>query len=135
MGDILLTNHGLFTLCLTAVALYLFTRDTLPLETSSLAVLILLVAVFQFFPFSANGDVVGPSFFFSGFGNEALVAVCALMVVGKGMETTGALQPLAGIIAKAWTIRPALAMLATLVVGAVLSAFLNNTPIVVLLLP
>ncbi|MEM7611136.1 MAG: SLC13 family permease, partial [Pseudomonadota bacterium] len=47
----------------------------------------------------------------------------------------GALQPLAGIIAKAWTIRPALAMLATLVVGAVLSAFLNNTPIVVLLLP
>ncbi|MEL6869794.1 MAG: SLC13 family permease [Pseudomonadota bacterium] len=130
-----LTNHGLFALVLTGIALYLFTRDRLPLETSSLAVLCILIAVFELFPFTGANGVVRPGAFFAGFGNEALIAVCALMVVGKGIETTGALQPLAGIIARAWTVRPALAMLATLVVGAMLSAFLNNTPIVVLLLP
>ncbi|MFK8051828.1 MAG: SLC13 family permease [Woeseiaceae bacterium] len=130
-----LSSHGIFALCLTGIALYLFTRDRLPLETSSLAVLVVLIAGFELFPYLVDGESLGPSYFFAGFGNEALIAVCALMIVGKGIETTGALQPLAGIIARAWTVRPALAMLATLVVGAVLSAFLNNTPIVVLLLP
>ncbi|MEO0574142.1 MAG: SLC13 family permease [Pseudomonadota bacterium] len=130
-----LTHHGLFALCLTGIALYLFTRDRLPLETSSLAVLCVLLAGFELFPFFVDGVALGPGAFFAGFGNEALIAVCALMVVGKGIETTGALQPLAGIIARAWTVRPALAMLATLIAGAALSAFLNNTPIVVLLLP
>lgn len=130
-----LSSHGVFALILTGVALYLFTRDRLPLETSSLAILVVLIAGFELFPYLVDDAALGPAFFFAGFGNEALIAVCALMIVGKGIETTGALQPLAGIIARAWTIRPALAMLATLVVGAVLSAFLNNTPIVVLLLP
>jgi di/tricarboxylate transporter len=73
--------------------------------------------------------------FFAGFGNEALVAICALMMVGKALETTGALQPLANIVGRAWSTSPALALLTTLVAGAVLSAFMNNTPIVVLLMP
>ena len=64
-----------------------------------------------------------------------LVAVCALLVVGKGLETTGALQPLANLMASGWQERPMLAFLTTLVIGAVSSAFLNNTPIVVMLLP
>ncbi|MEO0615193.1 MAG: SLC13 family permease [Pseudomonadota bacterium] len=135
MNAIDLTAHGQFVLVLTGLALYLFTRDRFALETSSLAVLVVLVAVFTLFPFRFEGEALQPGFFFAGFGNEALVAVCALMVVGKGMETTGALQPLAGVIARAWTVRPVLALLVTMVVGAVLSAFLNNTPIVVLLLP
>jgi len=37
--------HGIAVLLLTAVALFLFTRDRLPLETSSLIVLIILVVV------------------------------------------------------------------------------------------
>ncbi|MEL6948512.1 MAG: SLC13 family permease [Pseudomonadota bacterium] len=135
MNAIDLTAHGQFVLVLTGLALYLFTRDRFALETSSLAVLVVLVAAFTLFPFRFEGEALQPGFFFAGFGNEALVAVCALMVVGKGMETTGALQPLAGVIARAWTVRPVLALLVTMVVGAVLSAFLNNTPIVVLLLP
>ncbi|MEE9571015.1 MAG: SLC13 family permease, partial [Gammaproteobacteria bacterium] len=44
-------------------------------------------------------------------------------------------QPLALSLANAWTARPKLASLATLTIAAILSAFLNNTPIVVMLLP
>ena len=120
---------------LTVVALFLFTRDRLPLETSSLVILIILVAGFQLFPYEADGERLGPVQFFAGFGNEALVTICALMIVGKALETTGALQPLATIVSHAWSTRPLLATLVTLVAGGVLSAFLNNTPIVVLLLP
>jgi di/tricarboxylate transporter len=57
------------------------------------------------------------------------------MMVGKALETTGALQPLANVVGRAWSSRPVLALLITLVAGAILSAFMNNTPIVVLLMP
>ena len=128
--------HGVAVLLLTAVALFLFTRDRLPLETSSLVILIILVAGFQFFPYeTSDGEALGAIQFFAGFGNEALVAICALMMVGKALETTGALQPLATVVGRAWSARPVLATLVTLLAGAVLSAFMNNTPIVVLLLP
>jgi len=128
--------HGIAVLILTLVALFLFTRDNIPLESSSLAILILLVAGFQLVPYTKGGEVVlGPVDFFAGFGNEALVAICVLMMVGKALETTGALQPLANVVGRAWSTRPVLALVATLVAGAVLSAFMNNTPIVVLLMP
>ena len=128
--------HGIAVLLLTIVALFLFTRDRIPLESSSLAILIILTAGFTLFPYVKDGQVaVSPIDFFEGFGNEALVAICALMMVGKALETTGALQPLANIVGKAWSSQPVLALLATLVAGAILSAFMNNTPIVVLLMP
>ena len=127
--------HGVAVLLLTALALFLFTRDWLPLETSSLAILIVLVAGFQLFPYDSGGEPLGPVQFFEGFGNEALITICALMIVGKALETTGALQPLAVVVGRAWSARPLLATLVTLFAGAVLSAFMNNTPIVVLLLP
>jgi di/tricarboxylate transporter len=128
--------HGVAVLILTVVALYLFTRDNIPLESSSLAILILLTAGFQLFPYAPDGEVLlGPVHFFAGFGNEALVAICALMMVGKALETTGSLQPLANVVGRAWASRPVLALLTTLILGAILSAFMNNTPIVVLLMP
>ncbi|MDX1515507.1 MAG: SLC13 family permease [Woeseiaceae bacterium] len=136
MNPVTLDAHGVAVLILTAVALFLFTRDQIPLESSSLTILILLVAGFTLFPYEKDGEVVLRAVdFFAGFGSEALVAISALMMVGKALETTGALQPLANIVSRAWSTRPVLALVTTLVAGAVLSAFMNNTPIVVLLMP
>ncbi|HMB73261.1 MAG TPA: SLC13 family permease, partial [Gammaproteobacteria bacterium] len=130
-------GHTLFVLAATVFALYLFTRDRLPLEASGLAILTLLVVFFEMFPYDGDGD--GETFsatsMLSGFGNEALITVCLLMIIGKGMETTGALQPLALWLARAWTEKPRMATLATMIISAVLSAFINNTPVVVMLLP
>jgi len=128
--------HGVAVLILTAVALFLFTRDQIPLESSSLAILSVLVVGFAIYPYQQDGiTVLGPVDFFAGFGNEALVAICALMMVGKALETTGALRPLVNVVGRAWSTRPVVALLMTLVAGALLSAFMNNTPIVVLLMP
>ena len=87
--------HGIAVLVLTGFALVLFTRDRIALETSSLFILIFLVLGFQLFPYERNGLSLRPADFFIGFGNEALVTICALMIVGKALETTGALQPVA----------------------------------------
>jgi di/tricarboxylate transporter len=120
---------------LTLLALVLFSRDRIPLESSSLFILCVLAVGFQLVPFETNAGVVQASDFFHGFGHEALIAVCALMIVGQALVRTGALEPVAAALARSWRSRPVLSLLATLVIGAVLSAFVNNTPIVVLMLP
>lgn len=127
--------HALAMLLITVVALYFFRRDDIPLETSSLAVLVILCITFTLFPFEMNGQHLEPSSLFFGFGHEALVTVCALMIIGHALVRTGALVPVGRNLAKLWKVSPALSLLLTLIIAGALSAFVNNTPIVVLLLP
>jgi len=123
--------HAIAVMLLTVVALWLFTRERIPLELSSLGLIALLAAGFSLFPYAT----IEPTDFFNGFAHEALIAVCALMVLGQGIVRTGALEPVGRFLGRMWGRAPFVSFLATLVVGAVLSAFVNNTPIVVLLLP
>lgn len=127
--------HAIATLLLTGVALVLFTRERFPLELSSLILIVLLTMGFSLFPYEKNGVMLEPTELFFGLGHEALVAVCALMVVGQGLVRTGALEPVGRILGNLWTRSPLFSFLLTLVLAGVLSAFMNNTPIVVLLLP
>lgn len=128
-------NHALAVLLITVFALYLFRREDTPLETSSLAVIALLCLMFVFFPFSVDGNHFEPSSLFFGFGHEALVTVCSLMIIGHGIVRTGALEPIGRYLAKLWKISPTFSLLLTLILAGALSAFVNNTPVVVLLLP
>ncbi len=70
----------------------------------------------------------------AGFGNEAVITIAVLFVIAEGLSQTGAMslvtQPLLG---RPGSVRAALTRL-TLPV-AVLSAFLNNTPIVAMFMP
>ena len=131
-----LAPHAIATLILTAAALYLFSQDRYRLETSSLLILISLCLMFTVFPFlREDGTTLQPAEFFAGFGHEALVAICALMILGKGIETTGALEPFSRSLASHWNRKPAIVFLLTLLISGFLSGFLNNTPIVIMLIP
>jgi len=123
--------HALMMLALTAGALVLFSIERLQLAVTSLSLLTIIALTFALFPYSD----VDPMMFFRGFAHEALIAVCALMTLGQGLVKTGALEPVGRVLGQLWGRMPALSLLITLVVGALLSAFINNTPIVVLLLP
>jgi di/tricarboxylate transporter len=127
--------HALAVMIMIVIALALFTRDNIPMETTSLVVLVTLAIGFQLFPYESDGQVIAPSDFFMGFGNRALIAVSALMIVGQGLISTGALEPIGRLLARLWRRSPALSLLMTIFMTAFLSAFINNTPIVVLMLP
>jgi di/tricarboxylate transporter len=120
---------------LTAAALVLFTRERLPLEFSCLLVLCLLALGFELFPYERDERTLAASDFLASFGNEALIAIVVLLILAKGIEVSGALRPLARILARLWLLNRSMALLATLIATASLSAFMNNTPIVVMLLP
>ena len=71
MQPISFDAHGVAVLVLTVLALFLFTRDNIPLESSSLTILIILVAGFELFPYTRDGEVVIRSIdFFAGFAGD-----------------------------------------------------------------
>lgn len=135
LAELTINSHATAVLLLTVLALFLFTRESIALETSSLFVLVVLAAGFELFPYTHDGQTLHAIDFFSGFGHEALVAVTALMVIGHSLARTGALEPVGRMLARFWEVSPQLSFLMTLIVGATLSAFVNNVPIVILLLP
>ena len=128
--------HGIAIMLLAVAALVLFSRDRIPLETSALVVLGALIVGFEVFPYvSPSGQTLTASGFLAGFGNSALITIMALLICTRGLEATGALQPVADRLARVWLKRPLLALLMALALAATLSMFLNNTPVVAMLLP
>lgn len=78
--------------------------------------------------------VLTPEQAFGGFSNTALLAVGALFVVAAGVQRTGALSFVDRILfSKSKNLRATLLRL--MLPTAVMSAFLNNTPIVAMLMP
>lgn len=127
--------HALVVMALVVVALVLFASERIPLASSSLIILVFLAVFFELFPYVGESGPLRATRFFSGFGHQALIAVCALMIAGRALVRTGALEPIGRLLALKWSRYPISTFLATLIIAAVLSAFVNNTPIVVLLLP
>jgi hypothetical protein len=117
MLELALPNtHALAVMILIIGALFLFTRETIPLQTTSLVVLVAITVGFTLFPFEADGKVLHASDFFLGFGNKALIAVCGLMLVGQGLIRTGALEPVGRMLAKLWRKAPAISLLFTILI-------------------
>ena len=78
--------------------------------------------------------VVSPTEAFAGFGNEGLITVALLYVVAEGLRQTGAISFFSQqLLGKPRSIRSAQMRMMGPV--AVASAFLNNTPVVAMLLP
>src|SRR5687768_15578045 len=92
--------HAIAVMALTVVALYLFSRESLPVETSSLLVVALLAIGFSLFPYEVEGEPFDSIRFFGGFSNEALVAICALMMASQGLVATGALTPIGRMVSR-----------------------------------
>ena len=122
-------------MALAVLAFFLFSRERISLETSGLAVLAALVAGFELFPYSGPHGRIDPADFIAGFGNPALVTIVALLVCSKALEVTGALRGVIRLLASAWQRSPRAGLLATLFAAAAASMFVNNTPLVALILP
>jgi di/tricarboxylate transporter len=120
---------------LIVVALVLYAREDVHFETASLIILIVLTLGFHLFPYATAEQRIDPSDFFLGFGNRGLIAVCVLMILGRGLVRTGALEPVGRALGKLWRRLPTLAMLLMLLLTFGLSSFINDTPVVVLMLP
>lgn len=119
-----MTWQAWFTLGVTALTLLSMARDWVsPAHTMLGAAAALLLA-----------GVLTPEETFAGFGNPAPFTVAALFALARATEATGCVQPLMErLLGDGRGGRLAMARL--LVPSAFASAFLNNTPIVAMLIP
>ncbi|MEQ8443164.1 MAG: SLC13 family permease [Alphaproteobacteria bacterium] len=122
---------------LIVVALYLYASEKLAMEITSLAVICALMVMFHLLPIrdETGRNMLDAGRLLSGFANPAMLTVLALLILGEGLNRTGALESASSLVHTAAKGRPvAAAGLALLLVGAV-SALLNNIPVVVLFIP
>ena len=122
---------------LILAAVVLFSIERLSLELSALGILVALLVFFYFFPVIGEDgrNLLGSTALLAGFANPALIAVLALLVVGHGMFQTGALDGAARYVADLGSTRPRTTIFFTFLLVAVISAFLNNTPVAVMFIP
>jgi len=122
-----------FLVIVSTVVLYAIER--FPIELVALGSVVALMGIFQIFPAESGGVPIGPADFLAGFANPALITVLCLLIIGQGLFQTNALEKPAKTIVR-WTRgRSGLATVPILLVVGILSAFLNNTPVVVMFLP
>ena len=145
---------------LIGLMLLLFTLEKFPLELTSFGILCALLVFFTFFPIpndipapndisaqdiSNNQDTLPPDkaggnrldavTLLAGFANPALLTVLALLVLGEGLTRTGILGQIALGVDKLSKGNQVLAIGISLCIVAIVSAFLNNIPVVVLFIP
>lgn len=127
--------HGIAVLVLMVTVFGLYIWDRYAITSVSFALLAALVLLFSLFPYAPGGVPFDPYAFFMGFGHPALVAICALMILGHALVVTGALTPVTRRLSVLFEQHPRLALAGVIVAPALASGFVNDTPIVVMLIP
>ena len=132
-----MTFEMMFLFSLIVGALFCYANEKIPMEITALGVVLILLFFFHFFPIiDQNGSNILPSSkILSGFANPAMLTVLALLVVGQGVVKTGILEifsrhVLALSMGKLW-----IATLISLITVLLISAFLNNIPVVIIFIP
>lgn len=113
---------------LTAIilgALVLFVTRLIPIEVTAILIIALL----------ALTGILNPSEALQGFSSTATITVAAMFVLSAGLTRTGAVESLTGWLANYSNLRLPSFLLLFAGIVALSSAFINNTPVVVIMVP
>lgn len=107
------------------LTIYFLIMEKISIDLTSIGIMVLLV-VFK---------ILTPKEAITGFANPALITVGAMYIVSKGMMRTGGVEFIGRQIVKLAQGNYILALTVVLFTVAVASAFINNTPVVILFIP
>lgn len=131
------TLEMIMVFVLVAGTLYFYATEKLPLEVTSLGAICALMVVFHLYPVPGpdGKNLLDAHTLLSGFANPAMLTVLALLILGEGLNRTGALDSAATLVYAASRGRPMAAIGLALLLVCLVSAVLNNIPVVVLFIP
>lgn len=127
--------HAIGAMLLTFAMFYGFMSGRARIEIISLLTLSAIALGLYIYPLPGQGPTDGLKLAFEGFGHYALVTICSLMIMGRGLVTTGALEPAARALTRVWRFNRQVGLFVTLVLAMLMSMMVNDTPVIVLLLP
>lgn len=120
-----MTFEILLTLAITAGALALFIWDRIRADVVGIIVMTVLILC----------GLVSVAEGISGFANEAMVTVAAMFVLSAGLVRTGGIDLLGKWVARLAGKSEFRLLLISIALVIPLSAFINNTPVVVVMIP
>ncbi|WP_379547028.1 SLC13 family permease [Qipengyuania sp. DSG2-2] len=127
--------HAIAAMVVTVAMFVGFVRGRMSTEIVSLLTIAVIAVGLYFFPLEGTNPTDGLVLAFAGFGHYALITICALMVMGRGLVVTGALEPAARFLEGVFKYNLQVGLLVSLIIAFVLSMGINNTPVLVLLIP
>ncbi|PQO23882.1 dATP pyrophosphohydrolase [Rhodobacteraceae bacterium WD3A24] len=119
------TTEAILALAILAAMFALFVREVFPVEVTAIAGAAAMILT-GILPYDTALDVLS---------NPAPWTIAAMFIVVGGLVRTGALDWVSGIAAANVEARPRLTLAALAVTVVAMSAFMNNTPIVVVMIP
>jgi di/tricarboxylate transporter len=131
------TFHMWVTIVVIVLALVMYGLEKTPLDLTSLSIICVLMLFFHFFPLigPSGQNALSPGRLLEGFSNPALLSVLGLLVMGQGLVRTGALDRVGRGVYRAAGGNATIATTLALLVVMIISAFLNNTPVVLIFIP
>ena len=129
--------HMWASFAIIAFAMLSYAMERLSMEITSLLVVVALLLLFNLVPLTdENGALLLSSAdIIAGFSNPALITIMALLVMAQGLFQSGALEKLIEQASRRATRNPILAVFTVLLGAMISSAFLNNTPVVLMTIP
>ncbi len=125
IGAALQAHQAIISLLLIAFMFAAFLREILPAS----AIATVVAAIFLGLGFIDTTDAI------SVFSNSAVVTIGAMLIISGALVRTGVLEALASRVLALAQNRPRLALSALLGATLVLSAFVNTTPVVIIMMP
>lgn len=113
------------TLIIILVAVYLFVREHFSIDTTSIIIMALFIV----------SGVLTPEEGFSGFNNPATITVACMFVLSAAVFKTGILNGVGKLLIRAGKAHRLLGLVSLMLMAGLLSAFINDTAVVALLMP
>lgn len=120
-----MTFEMLFVFGVIVLAVGLFVTEALRVDLTAVLVMAILLA----------SGVVSPEEGIAGFSNQATVTVAAMFVLSGALTRTGAVSAVGGLLSDLFGRSFWLGVVSMMVFAGVVSAFINNTAAVAILLP
>ncbi len=116
---------ALAVIALIIIMIFCFITEVIPVDTTALLVMTVLIAT----------GLVTPLEGISGFANEATITILALFIIGAGLDNSGAINYLGKKLQRFFLNDEWLVIAMVMLLVGFLSAFMNNTAIVVVFMP
>ncbi len=124
-----------WTFAIIGIAIVSYVAERVSLEVTSVGLVVALLVLFHFHTGSNGSALLTTRELLSGFASPALITILSLLVIGQGLFQTGALEGPTRQLQQMGRNRSSSILIFTLIIAAVISAFLNNTPVVVMFIP
>jgi len=122
---------------LTFLSMVLYSLDKIRMEVISLFSIVVLLLIFQNSPILgvSSGGAININLLLNGFANPALIALMSLLIIGHGLLVTGALEDIAVWLSGDRDKNTKYKFYGVMLLVFILSATLNNTPIIIMFIP